>query len=85
MRKLALVALTTTLAACAEPAETPPVESPPAVTAAAEAIPASSNARVVGFMRRIVHRRASAPASAQLADGGTIKSTDSSKSAEEPP
>ncbi|MDP2956488.1 MAG: c-type cytochrome [Longimicrobiales bacterium] len=36
MRKLALVALTTTLAACAEPAETPPVESPPTVAAAAE-------------------------------------------------
>lgn len=36
MRKLALVALTTTLASCAEPAETPPVESPPAVAAAVE-------------------------------------------------
>lgn len=36
MRKLALVAMTTALAACAEPAETPPAESVPAAAPAAE-------------------------------------------------
>lgn len=37
MRKLALFAITTALAACAEPAETPPVESAPAGSAPAAA------------------------------------------------
>jgi mono/diheme cytochrome c family protein len=38
MRKLALFALTTALAACAEPAETPPAQSAPATPAAAAAV-----------------------------------------------